>query len=174
VRLFDVSDPAHPKVLRTLLAPRTDSAAYRVESAELAGRRYLFVADFGGGLWVWDLTDLAHGVPGEQVGGAFAEWSAPSCLSDDQPNDVYGLALDPVAPGASSLHVYVGVARVGVCLLRFQPFAPPGARLELVELIQTPGGATGVELVPDHQGDRNRLIVSDDIAGLRVYRVLRQ
>ena len=63
-------------------------------------------------------------------------------------------------------YVYVGVGRVGIEVLRFDPNAQE--ILQSVELIQTSGEPRSLVIREDSQGERT-LLVSDGEAGIRTY-----
>ena len=63
-------------------------------------------------------------------------------------------------------YVYVGVGRVGIEVLRFDPDAQD--ILESVQLIQTSGEPRSLVIREDAQGERT-LLVSDGEGGIRTY-----
>jgi hypothetical protein len=169
VRVFDVRDPAQVALLCTLVAPLERSSAYRIEAAALDGRTYLFVADFGGGLFVYEATDFGALDPGTLVTEPFAHWQSPPCVTDALPNNVYGLAVGAAAePATGELRVHLGVARVGVCTLRFRPEAAVAERLSGLSILQTPGDTAGLSLRPGATPGDATLLVADGHAGLRI------
>lgn len=188
VRVFDVHDPDHvtdhdtPLGNYTLIGPRDSTAAIQIEPQDWDGRSYLFVADFGGSLQVWDVTNLLDEpngrivVPADTDYAAFlrAEWVAPLSVSDDIGNNVWSIALDPTtfvdaAGERNELYVYVMVGRYGIEVLRFLPTQPAGQRLQSVRRIEIPYGQGSLFIRRTSDPSVRTLLVADSLAGLRSF-----
>jgi len=166
VRLFDLTDPLSPGSSYSIIGPKTQSSSLRLRAVELPGdEHYGFVVDFGGELLVYDLSSLLNQPDGFVLQTAFERYTPKLSLTDDLPCNVYGLAVDQAPNG--EVYVYLGVIRVGIQPLRFEPTNPPGQRLVELPLIQTPGESLGLH-IRDTGGTRT-LLVGDTLAGVRVY-----
>lgn len=188
VRVFDVDDPAEvidgntELTSYTLLGPRPSTSAIRIEPQAWNGRNYLFVAEYGGSVQVWDVTELLQEPPGRVVTPADAdygdflraEWLAPLSISDDLANNVWSIAVDPVhfvdaAGERDELYVYVLVGRYGIEVLRFLPGQPAGQRLQAVRRIEIPYGQGALFIRKGHDPSVRTLLVADSLAGLRAF-----
>jgi len=194
VRVFDVHDtddlknPNIPVVSYTLLGPSPESAASQLEplywdamtpSDPSDDRVFLFMLDFGGSVVVWDLGGLRalpSGTvidPGDASYPSFMweEWLTPECVSDDLPNNAWGLAVDRVQWNdgeneRDEIYVYVAVGRVGIEVLNFQPNAAAGSRLVQVDHVETPYGHGGLKIRDD--GGVRTLLFGESEAGIRI------
>jgi len=172
VRFYDVTDPDPGAIvdLGSIIGPRAGTSAFRIEVVEVDGRHYAFVANFGGSLLVYDVTELAdttHPAATPNLAAlttVFAEWTPPGSISDDLPSNVMGLAVDEQG---GEVHVYLAVMRIGIGVLRFDPGAAAGDRLEDLGLIQTPGSPAAVWIRVD--GGTRSLLVADTAGGIRSY-----
>jgi len=186
----------------TILGPELESAAYflRTLHVEIEGgddRYFCFVADLGGHMYVYEITDVLTWTPDYGPGfksyihyGAtrspapFEIYDALDSLSTDDPCNVMDVEIDQAhwidnqQGEHNGIYVYVSLLRAGIQVLRFDFDAPLGQRLVPVELIQTPGEAGFLHLCNSPYGsavdlhhlvDDRLLFVGDVIAGLRVY-----
>lgn len=174
VRLFDVTNPEHiagPGASfkeYTLLGPNQRSHAARVEVVDFEDRTWCFVADFGGSVVVYDLTDILQSPSGAifQAGSEHAIWHSPEGISDNLPRNI-PTVLPEIVDGR--LIVYASVWRHGLAVLEFHPDEiDPADRLQHLKTIQTPGTASGLAF--REVGSEKQLIVTDEAAGFRIYR----
>ena len=172
VQFWDVTDPnSFPAdepidAVAAIVGPDENASALHVKVTEYLGSTYAFVVDFAGRVFVYDVTGVAWGAI-----DLIATFEAPLCLTDDLPNNIYEIALDHAewssgGEDLEALYVYVGVERVGIEVLRFDPTCPNGDRLEKVRLVQTPGNVRAMVL-RDQGGDKT-LVVNDGDGGLRI------
>ncbi len=209
VRLFDISDPdlfepaqADPEDPRDLSDPSPNLPAFSIlgpkdpdteydnawwiETAEFAGRTWLFVADYGGRLLVYDVTDLlyAHstGVDttlSDTLSGA--QYFPPALtqevlgdFSDAHRPNLYGLAVDVEqytdgqGQQQEQLFVYMGVSRVGVEVHELVVGPGGGLTSSRVDLIQTPGEAEGL-WIRRPAGSDPTLWVANTYGGIRAF-----
>jgi len=186
----------------TLLGPDLESATYflrtlHLEIEEADDRYFCFVADLGGHMYVFEITDLLTWTPDHGPGfksyvhyGAtrsptpFETYDSLGSLSTNEPCNVMDIEIDKVHwvddlhAEHNEIYVYVSLLRAGIQVLRFEPDAAAGQRLVPVALIQTPGEAGFLHLCnsPYDQvmdphglvGDR-LLFIGDVIAGIGVY-----
>jgi hypothetical protein len=132
-------------------------------------RTYIFVADYGGRVLVYDMTDVLY--DNTNPIKLIETWTPNQSLTDNLPNAVWDVVVDRAqwlsgTTSITQLYVYAAVERLGIEVLRFDPECPPGERLKKVELIQTPGNVRS--MVIRGTGSNRSLILSDSEAGLRV------
>ena len=186
VRFFDISDHtlinddatqtqvgSYKMPTYTLLGPDECSSAMflRTLHLDLEGnndRYFCFVADLGGHMYVYEITDLLTLPPDFSPGGIkshihygatigpdatypntllpFATYDPPDCLADDQISNIWDLEVDTAhwVDGEliehDEVYVYVSVQREGVQVLRFDVSGTSDeTRLVPLQLIQTPG-----------------------------------
>jgi hypothetical protein len=144
----------------------------------------LVVADLGGAVQLWDLTELLDPSTPEIIHPdldptvtdyaqfMLEEWRTPDCVSDDYSNTVWSLAVDLADTGGTEdpdvVHIYVLVGRVGIEVLEFDPTASPGGRLTLVDHIETPSGSGAIRVRDLGAGDTDLLVIERD-TGLRAF-----
>ena len=157
--LYDVSagTTAVPTLLATVLGPNLSGNAMAVSAVTIGTTTYLFVADFGYGLHVFDVSNPLTPV---LVGG----WASPPNVFDgwiDHPSD---LELDRDAT-TGNLYAYMTVWRRG--LLRIDVTNPASFSLPVVAEHDTPGLPYGIA-IRNAYGARG-IVLADHQAGLRLY-----
>jgi hypothetical protein len=161
--------------LKKIIVPDADTNLWVVEPVTLtvAGslETYLFCGDFGGKVYVYEITDVVDQTVTEfgtddVLPDSFrlTTWESPPNLFDDQPSEVFDIAVDAGSEGKAT--VYVGVARVGIEVLEFDPLS--ATPLQKIERLQTPGRAAGLE-VRVGSGGEHHLLVTDYGGGIRIY-----
>ena len=133
-----------------------------------------FVTDFGGHLYVFDLTNadpIVADSPNLRVidDAPFATWTPKDSVTDFlAPNNMWDVILDVDAAG--NIYVYISVLRLGIVVLEFDPTqAVAEDRLIHQKLIQTSYRTAGMFL-REKNGIRT-LVVADHGAGIRLYGV---
>jgi len=182
VRFFDIDEPrkidedwdvgqtaSRDVPAYTLLGPDEGSAAMFLQTLhlDLGGpdddRYFCFVADLGGHLYVYDITNLLTIPPDFPPGGIkshihygavvephevplFATYVPPDCPADDVTSNIWNVEVDQTSwiDDQSEVHhevyVYVSVQREGVQVLRIDvDGSPDETRLVPVKMISTPG-----------------------------------
>jgi hypothetical protein len=177
VRFWNVQDPlrlaagaARHQPFAELLGPHREAAAIDVETAEREGRVFAFVADHGGRVLAYELTDLLHDPTRDLA--PLDVWEAPKSLWDDHPNTIRTIAMDHAvwsdAEGDhDEIYVYAGVHRTGVQVLRW---CATDGHFQEVTLVQTPDQSNFVELRTDRRNPDQvlkTLLVTDGI-GVRI------
>jgi len=193
VRFFNINTPgdineyhdentvgSHMIPAYTLIGPDENSSAMflRTLHLDLEGnddRYFCFVADLGGHMYVYEITDLLTfptdfsqdgdpplGIKSHIHYGAtlddtelapFATYEPPDCLADDQISNIWDVEVDAAhwwedEIEHNEVYVYVSVQREGVQVLRLDVDAgTPEDRLVPVKLIQTPGETSFLYLV---------------------------
>jgi hypothetical protein len=188
VLVFDVqdhdsiTDPTAAIPTYTLVGPRPLGAAFNLDAHDWEGRSYLFTADYGGSVQVWDVTELLEEPQGRVVAPSdgdyydflHEDWLAPLSVSDDIENNVWSIAVDPVAFSdalgeRNELYVYVLVGRYGIEVLRWLPSEPAGQRLVPVRRIEVPNGQGGMVIRRTSNPLVRTLLVSEGLIGLRSF-----
>jgi len=153
----------------TLIGDLDFANALSLKVEEWGNRTYIFVADYGGCVLVYDMTDVLwnNQTPIELV----ETYTPAKSLTDSLPNAVWDVVVDRAQwisglTPMNEIYVYAAVERLGVEVLRFDPSCPLGDRLKKVRLIQTPGNVRSM-IIRGAGSDRS-LILSDGEAGLRV------
>ena len=173
IQFWNVQDP-HAVEERTSLPPAISpfdqSHAIFIESLSFGQIVFLFVSDFAGRVMVYDVSRILQS--GNNQPRLIETWSAPLSLMDDYRNNVYELAVDvsrpqTVGPPRVKVYVYVGVERVGMQILEFDPRRALGQRLREVKLVQTPGNVHALTI--RNIGGRKSLLMSDGPGGIRIY-----
>jgi hypothetical protein len=161
-----------------IVLPHDNTCAWKLESTLVgtgsSAQVLLFVADFGGHLYVYDVTevpDLTRSPQGLGASHLLHFWQAPTGVLDTLPSNVRALAIDNV--NDDLVRAYVGVPGIGIEILDLQRvsgtnqwgFDPQ------VTHIETPGDAYGLVIRPYDtlSGAQKALLVSDSFAGLRIY-----
>jgi len=157
--LYDVSagTAATPTFLATVLGPNLAGNTVALSATTIGTTTYLFVADFGYGLHVFDVSNPTVPV---LVGG----WASPPNVFDgwiDHPTD---LELDHDATNGN-LYAYVTAWRRG--LLRIDVTNPASFSLPVVAEHDTPGLPYGIA-IRNAYGARG-IVLADHQAGLRLY-----
>lgn len=179
----DISSPSNKPEgssnLPFIVLPDAQTCAWRIRSVTLeAGEQpaqvLLFVADFGGHLYVYDISDLPD-QPRSPQGWAngshlLATWTAPLGVYETFPSNVRALAvdLDPANPNA--ITVYAGVPGHGIEILTLvrTPGTTGWSFAATSTTIETPGEPRDIE-VRNEPGLKKLLLVSDGAAGWRIY-----
>ena len=165
-----------------IVLPDAETSAWRLDWAvvEQGGdsQVLLFVATFGGFLYVYDITDLpdqprmpygwAVQNPGTNV--LLDTWTAPDGVFRDARLNVRALAIDKI--DEDTIHVYAGVPGYGIEALTLDrqgtttDWAFGGS-----ERIETAGSPHDIEVRPAFPtlGLPKTLLVSDGPAGYRIY-----
>lgn len=158
VVLYDVSagTAAVPTLLARVLGPNPVGNAIAVAPVQRFGATYLFVADFGYGLFVFDVSNPT--LPA-LVGG----WAAPTNVFDGRIDHPTDLELE-VVPGGG-LVAYVTLWRRG--LVQLDVSNPASFGFPLLDEVDTPGLPYGIA-IRDVDGSRG-LLLADHQAGLRLY-----
>lgn len=144
-----------------------DGMAWDLDSVEANGRVYCFVDDFAGRVLVYDIRDILdqHGQPNAILDDELT-WYAPPGLIDDLPSNVLDLVIDETPSG---IYVYVGVRRVGIEILSFDPTLPDKEDwLTKVGRLQTANDPFGLAVRVDDEGKKT-LLVTDHFGGFRIY-----
>jgi hypothetical protein len=159
VVLYDISagTSAPPTLVASILGPNLEGNAIAVAPLQVGATTYLFVADFGYGLHVYDVSVPALPV---RVGG----WAAPTNIFDgriDHPSDIE--IVEDRSSGVRS--AYVTLWRRG--LVRLDVSNPASFSLPVLAERDTPGLPYGIAL-RDAYGAQG-LVLADHQAGLRLY-----
>ena len=177
VRFWRVQDPRelarggeHYEPFAEILGPTPEAAAIDVETAERDGRVLAFVADHGGKVLAYDVTDLLHSPTDALV--PLDVWEAPFSLWDHNSNTLRSIVVDRATwtegdTEHDELVIYAGIQRIGVQALVWDD--EERRFLEQV-LVQTPGNANYVELRIDDRDTSNvikTLLVADGV-GVRI------
>jgi len=171
LQFWDVTNPAgiltDPST-SYVAGPNLANALF-LDSVELDGRTYLFVADFGGRVHVYDVTDVLWDSTDPVKLVEIKD--VTSSYTDDLPNCVWEVVVDRAQWSSGGedhdeVYVYAAVERVGIEVFHFDPDCAPGDRLKKVTIIQTPGNPRSL-VIRDQGGDKT-LILSDGEAGFRV------
>jgi len=184
--VFDISTPGNLLSQVALpaeyhIAPDAKSSLFNVDILALNedddpedlsnNEYYAFVTDFGGHLYVFDLTNadpIVSDSPNLRVisGAPFATWTPKDSVTDFlAPNNIWDVILD-VDGGV--VYVYISVQRLGIVVLEFDPGAAlPEDRLIHQKLIQTGYRTTGMFL--REKAGVKTLVVADHGAGIRLY-----
>lgn len=162
----------------SIICERENSYIAHLEVLELGGDHYLFATDVGGELLVYRMSDvlaLPAGPYTEQQVAPIATFLISDDLTDPLRGPLYSLALDTVAwvdsyeAQREETYVYLGVARVGVEVLRFEPGAiDPEARLVSLGIVQTPGEAEGLWIRTDPVSGLRQLLIANTVGGIRL------
>lgn len=162
-----------------IVLPHANTSAWRLDSV-VAGEGasaqvLLFIADFGGHLYVYDVTDvpdlprLSTGLP--NAIHLIETWNAPTGPLDDLPSNVRSLAIDKVDD--NHVRAYVGVPCIGIEILELTRTTSSSAWsfAATSERIETPGDPYGLTIRPADpvRGTPKSLLVSDAFGGLRIY-----
>jgi len=168
-----------------IVLPDAETCAWRLDWAVVeesgSSQVLLFVATYGGYLYVYDVTDLpdqargptgwvAQQAPGTNV--LLARWTAPDSMFRDIRLNVRSLAIDKIDD--DTIHVYAGVPGYGIEALTLErtgtttdwAFSSTSTRIE------TAGDPYDLEVrpaVPAPVDLPKSLLVSDGRAGFRVY-----
>lgn len=113
LEIFDISDPANPKLLSRTKLPRFYSIGYDMWDVQVSGR-FAVVGDTHNGIYVFDISDLEHPVP---VG----HHRLPLAGRDKLPDAVGGFAIGPDC-------IYVAGVFTGLHRLSLPGIQPVGNR----------------------------------------------
>ncbi len=161
-----------------IVLPDPGTCAWRIETVVVGvdegAQVLLFVADFGGHVYVYDITDVpdlprsSTGLPAQHL---LATWTAPAGPLDNLHSNVRALAVDKVDDDLVA--VYAGVPGHGIEILRLRrtPSTDAWAFDNVTTRIETPGDAYGLTIRPAFPalGLPKTLLVSDAFGGLRFY-----
>ncbi|WP_145194742.1 hypothetical protein [Planctomycetes bacterium Poly30] len=126
------------------------------------------MAEFKGRVEVFDLTEMLYTAP---AGGHWVPshpaWVAPPSGFDALDNNIRAIAVDPLSDGKAM--VYVGVSRVGIMSIPFDPSSTTGFMDSERHLIKTSGEVWGLSIRDHPNPARRTLLCSDGYAGHRIY-----
>jgi LVIVD repeat len=155
-----------PQLLRLAFGPAgAQGNAFALETDEIDGRDYAFVADMGGRLLVFDVSaDKLFPPPGDPSDpttglSPFAVWTCPLNPFDGFRDNVINVAVDPP-------RVYLATGRRGLTILDFDPTTHALQEIQ-PSPVPTPGLVLG--LILRRVGSSTTLVVGDSRAGLRLY-----
>ncbi len=162
----------------SIVCERENSYIGHLEVVAHGDEHYIFACDVGGELLVYRMSDVLALPPGaytEQQLASFASFVVSDDVTDPLKGPLYSVALDTVAwvdvyeAQREETYVYLGVARVGVEVLRFEPAAiDPQARLEYLGIVQTPGETEGLWIRTDPVSGQRQLLIGNTVGGIRV------
>ncbi|MEM8713128.1 MAG: hypothetical protein AAGG01_19445, partial [Planctomycetota bacterium] len=177
-----VADRApHRTDLDVLFLSQPGGAAFRVETAafEIGGetRTFAFVAEFNGAIEVFDITDILYVQSPSGYRTPIHRWEAPLSVFDSIPNNVRAIAVDRIANNQAM--VYVGVSRMGIMSIPYDPTSTAGFVDAQRHLVKTPGEVWGLEIrdleirdgepIAVQDPSKRTLICADSYGGNRVY-----
>jgi hypothetical protein len=170
----------HRSGLDVLFLSQPGGAAFRVDTARLSvggeTRTYAFVAEFSGAVEVFDITDILYVHSPSGFRTPIHRWEAPLSVFDAIPNNIRAIAVDPIT--SNNVMVYVGVSRMGIMSIPYDPTSSDGFVDSQRHLVKTPGEVWGLEIrdievedgqpigVPDPS--RRTLLCADSYGGNRV------
>jgi hypothetical protein len=157
--LYDISagTTAVPTLLATVLGPNLSGNAVAVSAVTIGTTTFLFVADFGYGLHVFDVSNPVAPV---LVGG----WASPPNVFDGWIDHATDLELDRDAT-TGNLFAYMTLWRRG--LVRINVTNPASFSLQMDREHDTPGLPYGIA-IRNAYGARG-IVLADHQAGLRLY-----
>ena len=169
---FDITDPTllstgpdEDDVIKStfpkIILPNNPSAVWEVETVVLGTKTYIVVADEMGSIYSYDASTIFT-----ETGAtlnASGTWDASASNFDEQPNNIFSLAIDKVSSTDTSAYVYVGVKRLGVEVLRINS----NGSLTHEELIQTWDSPHDIKLYGEHPN--RRMLVTDYTGGIREF-----
>jgi len=156
------TDPSAPRLLAKLYGADATGNATDVEPWTIGGRTYVFAADFGGRVLVFDVTDVFQ-APAASIVMPIAAWNAPPNALDGLHENATEIEIDEVTSGTDTrVLAYVAFYRRGVVVLDVSAPASP----QLVATLDTPGLAEGVRI---RRGGATDLLVADRMGGVRIY-----
>lgn len=160
-----------------IVLPTPQSSAWRLDVAHVgedeAEQMLLFVADFSGHLYAYDVTDLPFTAraPGG-YGAPIASWSVPTPLYEQIGLNLRAMAVDVISD--SLIEVYCGIPSYGIAVVPLERNPTTGIwsfDTNVVERIETPGDVHDLKLRPSTHGLPKLLLVSDGPGGFRIYGV---
>jgi hypothetical protein len=154
------SDPAP---IAVLYGPDAESTAAAVETFKARGRTWAAMADIGGAVHIYDITDiLKSGHPAPLV----ASWYTPVSPLDGTHEIAVDIEIqrEQFSTGPAQITAYVSMFRGGIAVLDLSSPANPVS----IEIMDTPGLAEGLSF--DRADGRPRLLVGDREGGVRVLR----
>ncbi|MEM6675279.1 MAG: hypothetical protein AAF726_20695 [Planctomycetota bacterium] len=162
------TDPAGSTAIDPLFLSRDGGLAFQVEHVRLEGAAgvlhdILFVVDFAGSVAAFDISDALYVSEVDGHRDPISVWDVPPQAMDVQDTNVYGVALDKVAP--NRVNVYAAVPRLGVVVTAFE--VATGFSAQKGVRIKTAGEA--YHCVIRGTGADRVLLVDDSTAGYRFY-----
>ena len=153
------------------LMERPGSSAFDIEFVTLPDgtgqqRDLAVVADFTGGVEIFDITDLLYGSSAGRT--PIATWTVPPSVLEGIPPNVYDVEIDLPTPGAAVANIYVASSRGGVYVLDIN-LTLPNIITQNPQRIKTPGEAHSIEIRSSSAG--KLMLVGDLSAGYRFYRI---
>lgn len=197
LQLFDVTDPwqlirdsrvavtnqsgaqatnfvSRVSTMDPLFLPDAGSHAYRISTIVLSASGVehvlVFVADFGGRVHCFDITDALSNQSPTGFRSPVETWTAQDSLLARSPfdgvaNNIRAIATDRI--DADEVMVYVGVSRVGILSIPYR--VNVGFDTNAEHRIKTPGEVWGLEVRPATPTTDRILLVRDSYCGMRIY-----
>jgi len=166
-------DPPGTSDLPYIILPHSETCAWRIASCTVGDaedtQMFLFVADFGGHLYIYDVSNVPDlprfpGLPNPML-----TWNAPASIVDNYPLNVRAIAVDCIDD--DNIYLYVGVSSFGIEVLRMSRNAS-GTSWQLsaaAPQIETSGTVHDIAIRPASTGLPKQLLVSDGPGGLRIF-----
>lgn len=158
-----------------IVLPTPQSSAWRLDMAHVGEdeteQMLLFVADFSGHLYVYDVTDLPFTArnPGG-YGSPIASWDVPAPLYEKIGLNLRAMAVDVISD--SLIEIYCGIPSYGIAVVPLERNPTTGIwdfDTDDIERIETPGDVHDLSLRPSVHGLPKMLLVSDGPGGFRIY-----